>query len=80
MTKQARSLAIVVFIAVLHAPLILHVLALHDALAPGQGLTDASVPSLLIAFALLLLPYVALSASGIDWNPERARLNEYLDD
>ena len=63
-------------IALLHLPLIVQAATLHGELAPGQGLTDLPLGANLVLLALLVLPYAALSALGIAWNPQHARLNE----
>ena len=74
-----RKLLVCVLLVVLHLPLIYQVLRLHRELAPGSGIGDLAPPSLLMLFALFLLPHVLLGVFRIRWNPERARLNEYLD-
>ncbi len=75
--KILRHLSTVGLIGVLHLPLILLAIALHDDLGPGQGLTDLSPLALLSLLAGLALPYALLAILGIPWNPQRARLNEY---
>lgn len=74
-----RKLLVCVLLLVLHLPLIYQVLGLHRELAPGSGIGDLALPSLLTLLALFLLPYVLLGVFRIRWNPERARLNEYID-
>ena len=74
-----RKLLVCVLLVVLHLPLIHQVLGLHRELAPGSGIGDLALPSLLVLLALFLLPYVLLGVLRIRWNPERARLNEYID-
>ena len=74
-----RKLLVCVLLVVLHLPLIHQVLGLHRELAPGSGIGDLALPSLFVLLALFLLPYVLLGVLRIRWNPERARLNEYID-
>jgi hypothetical protein len=66
-----------VLIVLLHLPLMYYARSLYSALAPGQGLGDLDTVSLLVLTGLVALPYAALAITGIRWNPERARLNEY---
>lgn len=71
-----RSVLISGLIGLLHLPLTYQAIVLHGELTPGQGITDLPVGANLVLLALLILPYTALSALGIRWNPQRARLNE----
>lgn len=71
-----RSVLISGLIGLLHLPLIYQAITLHGELPPGQGITDLPLGTNLVLLALLILPYTALSAFGIRWNPQRARLNE----
>jgi len=78
MSGQAlHKLTISALVILLHLPLIYHATSLYAQLGPGQGIADLPAASLLLLFALLVLPYAVLAVSGIHWNPERARLNEY---
>ena len=74
-----RKLLVCALLVVLHLPLIYEALSLHRQLAPGSGIADLALPSLLTLLALFLLPYTLLGVLRIRWNPERARLNEYID-
>lgn len=74
-----RKLLVCGLLVALHLPLIYQVIGLYRELPAGAGVTDLTSPSLLLLVVLFVLPYALLPIFGIRWNPERARLNEYID-
>ncbi len=75
--RPFHRLMIGTLIVLLHLPLLYHTQSLYRSLAPGQDIADLAPGAVLLLLALAALPYVVLGLSGIKWNPERARLNEY---
>ena len=72
--ERSRRILIGALIPVLHLPLVCFGYIMYLALPPRTPLG----PLALIALALLAtLPYAVLALLKIDWNPPRARLNEY---
>ena len=63
-------------IMLLHLPLIYYTNFLYQGLTPAQGIADLTLTSLLLLIVLFVLPYTVLAIGRIQWNPERARLNE----
>lgn len=79
MPSWSRSLLASLLIVLVHLPLIHYTRTLVENLQPGEGLLDIAPGSLILLLALLLLPTIILAWRGIQWNPDRARLNEPLD-
>jgi hypothetical protein len=74
--KLASRTGHLVLIIALYLPLVAYVTSLRDRLAPGEGLTDLPLTSLLVLLLLLLLPHTVLALLGVRWNPSRSRLGE----
>ena len=75
-SRVLKRVFTVLFIAALHAPLLVYSLTLQERLLPGQSITGLSWVSMAVLLVLLALPYIVLAAARIRWNPPRARLNE----
>ena len=71
-----KRLLVILLIGVLHAPLFVYAMTLHERLLNGQSIMVLSWMSVAVLAALFMLPYAVLAFSRIRWNPPRARLNE----
>ena len=75
-SETLKKVFIILFIAALHAPLIVYTLTLYEHLLPGQSISGLPWTSAVLLAVLFVLPYAVLAAARIPWNPARARLNE----
>lgn len=74
--EALKKIVTVMFIAALHAPLLVYTLILYERLRPGQSVSELSWASIAVLLLLFALPYAVLAVSRTHWNPSRARLNE----
>ena len=72
--ELSRKILIGALIPVLHLPLVCFGYIMYLGLPPGAPLGPLALVALLV---LATLPYAVLALLKIEWNPPKARLNEY---